>query len=88
MIAEAQPEVVALHLRGVPDLEYTALKMLTEGEKRQRERGVRLWLVGINPRVLEVIQRSQLGQALGRDGMHFNLETAVARHSELLAKRP
>lgn len=88
LIAEAQPEVVALHLRGVPDLEYTALKMLTEGEKRQRERGVRLWLVGINPRVLEVIQRSQLGQALGRDGMHFNLETAVARHSELLAKRP
>ncbi len=88
LVAEAQPEVVALHLRGVPDLEYTALKMLTEGEKRQRERGVRLWLVGINPRVLEVIQRSQLGQALGRDGMHFNLETAVARHSELLAKRP
>ena len=88
LIAEAQPEIVALHLRGVPDLEYTALKMLTEGEKRQRERGIRLWLVGINPRVLEVIQRSPLGQALGRDGMHFNLETAVARYSELLAKRP
>jgi SulP family sulfate permease len=82
LIAEAQPEVVALHLRGVPDLEYTALKMLTEGEKRQRERGVRLWLIGINPQVLDVIQRSQLGQALGRDNMHFNLETAVARYLE------
>ena len=58
LIEEAQPKVVALHLRGVPDLEYTALKMLTEGEKRQRERGVRLWLVGMNPQVLEVIQRS------------------------------
>ena len=36
---EAKPRVVALDLSGVPDLEYTALKMLIEGEKRQRERG-------------------------------------------------
>ncbi len=80
LIAEAQPKVVALHLRGVPDFEYTALKMLTEGEVRQRERGVRLWLVGMNPHVLEVIQRSQLGEALGRDAMHFNLEIAVSKY--------
>ena len=79
-IEEAQPRVVALHLRGVPDLEYTALKMLTEGEKRQRGRGVRLWLVGMNPQVLEVIQRSPLGEALGADAMHFNLEIAVAKY--------
>jgi len=79
-IEEAQPKVVALHLRGVPDLEYTALKMLTEGEKRQRERGVRLWLVGMNPQVLEVIQRSPLGEALGPHAMHFNLEIAVAEY--------
>jgi len=80
LIEEAQPKVVAIHLRGVPDLEYTALKMLTEGEKRQRERGIRLWLVGVNPHVLEVIQRSQLGDALGPDAMHFNLEIAVAKY--------
>ncbi len=79
-IDQAQPKVVALHLRGVPDLEYTALKMLTEGEKRQHERGVRLWLVGMNPEVLEVIQRSQLGQAIGRDAMLYNLEIAVAKY--------
>jgi hypothetical protein len=29
---------------GVFDLEYSALKMLTEGEKRQREASVMLWL--------------------------------------------
>ncbi len=66
--------------RGVPDLEYTALKMLIEGEKRQRERGVALWLVGLNPEVLSVIQRSSLGKALGRERMHFNLELAVAKY--------
>ena len=80
LIGEAQPKIVAIHLRGVPDLEYTALKMLIEGEKRQRERGIRLWLVGMNPRVFDMIQRSQLGEALGRDAMHFNLETAVAKY--------
>ena len=80
LIEEAQPRVVALHLRGVPDIEYTALKMLTEGEERQRERGVRLWLVGMNPQVLEVIQRSQLGQAIGHEAMLYNLEIAVAKY--------
>ena len=80
LIEEAQPTVVACDLSAVFDLEYTALKMLTEGEKRQRERGARLWLVGMNPGVLRVIQRSQLGEALGRDAMHFNLEIAVAKY--------
>jgi high affinity sulfate transporter 1 len=80
LIDEAKPEVVALDLSGVFDLEYTALKMLTEGEKRQRERGVSLWLVGLNPDVLAMVQRSSLGEVLGRERMHFNLEVAVARY--------
>lgn len=77
---EMQPNVVAIDLSGVVDIEYTALKMLTEGEKRQREQGVQLWLVDMNPGVLAMIQRSQLGAAVGRDGMHFNLEIAVAKY--------
>jgi SulP family sulfate permease len=77
---EVKPRVVALDLSGVPDLEYTALKMLIEGEKRQRERGVSVWLVGLNPEVLSVIQRSSLGGVLGRERMHFNLELAVTKY--------
>ena len=80
LVDEAKPRVVAVDLSGVPDLEYTALKMLIEGEKRQRERGVALWLVGLNPEVLSVIQRSSLGKVLGRERMHFNLELAVAKY--------
>ena len=80
LIEEAKPKVVALDLSAVFDLEYTALKMLTEGEKRQRERGVSLWLVGLNPEVLAMVQRSSLGKALGREQMHFNLEVAVAKY--------
>jgi SulP family sulfate permease len=75
-----KPKVMALDLSGVPDLEYTALKMLIEAEKRERERGVSIWLVGLNPDVLSVIQRSGLGKVLGRERMHFNLELAVAKY--------
>jgi sulfate permease, SulP family len=86
LIEEAQPNVVVFDLSGVFDLEYTALKMLTDGEKRQRERGVRLWLVAMNPGVLGVIQRSRLGEALGLAAMHFNLEIAVAKYLDTVAR--
>ncbi|HEX5138866.1 MAG TPA: SulP family inorganic anion transporter [Planctomycetota bacterium] len=79
-VEAANPKVVAIDLRSVFDLEYTALKMLVEGEKRMRERGVSLWLVGMSPGVLAVVQRSALGSLLGRERMHFNLETAVAKY--------
>jgi MFS superfamily sulfate permease-like transporter len=80
---EAKPKVVALHLRGVFDLEYTALKMLTEAEQSLRADGVRLWLVGLNPGVLAMVQRSPLGATLGRERLLFNLEQAVAQYQSL-----
>jgi sulfate permease, SulP family len=84
----AQPRVIALELSAVFDLEYTALKMLVDAEKRHRERGIRLWLVGMNPEVLSMIQKSSLCEALGREGMYFNLETAVTKYlSDAPAKR-
>jgi MFS superfamily sulfate permease-like transporter len=77
LIENEKPKIVAVDLSGVFDLEYTALKMLINGEKRFRERGIVHWLVGMNPAVLEVVQKSQLAKTLGHDGMHFNLEIAV-----------
>ncbi len=80
LAAEAQPTVVAIDMSAVFDLEYTALKMLTEGEKRQREQGIDLWLVGLTPAVLSMVQRAPLGETLGRERMLFNLEAAVERY--------
>lgn len=77
---EAKPRVVAIDFSAVPDLEYTALKALGEGERRQRDRGVRLWLVGLNPGVLQMVEKSPLGEVLGREALHFNLEVAVAKY--------
>jgi len=66
-------------MRAVFDLEYTALKMLIDAEKKNRERGIRLWLVGMNPDVLSMVQKSTLAEALGREAMYLNLEAAVAK---------
>ena len=85
LVEETGPRVVAVDLSGVFDLEYTALKALVEGEERLRARGISVWLVGLTPGVLAVIQRSRLGETLGRERMHFNLEIAVNRYSSSTA---
>jgi hypothetical protein len=53
--------------------------MLIEGEERARGRGILLWLVGLNPDVLAMVQRSSLGDTLGRARLLFNMQTAVER---------
>ena len=85
LVEQSKPQVVAIDFSNVPDLEYTALKMLTEGEKKQRERGVSVWLVGLNSQVMSVVQRSSLGKVLGHERMHFNLELAVHTYETLAA---
>jgi high affinity sulfate transporter 1 len=88
LIAEATPTVVVLDLSAVFDLEYTALKMLTEAEVRGREAGVTLWLAGLTPDVYAAIQRSPLGQRLGRERLVFNVELAVERFRSVQDDRP
>ena len=77
LIHEHRPRVIALDCSAVPDFEYTALKMLTEAEKKLRLSGISLWLVALNPEPLRLVQKSALGKALGRERMHFTVEQAV-----------
>jgi SulP family sulfate permease len=80
LIRETRPRVVAVDASGVLDMEYTALKMFAQIAKNQSEHRIQLWLIGMSPRVLAVVQRSPLGQILPREAMHFNLEIAVSRY--------
>ena len=77
LIAEHEPRVVVLDCSAIPDLEYTALKMLNEAEKKMQQLGISLWLAGLNPEPLQLIQKSELGRRLGRARMHFNIEQAL-----------
>ncbi|MCK7501512.1 MAG: sodium-independent anion transporter [Comamonadaceae bacterium] len=63
MVAQHQPRVLALDLSRVPDIEYSALQALMEGEKRATERGAVVWLAGLNPGVLEVVRHAGLDRA-------------------------
>lgn len=76
-IAEFSPRVLILHLSAVPDMEYTALMMLTELEEQIREAGMEISLVAMNPSVLEVIKLSPLWERLGDERIFFTLDQAV-----------
>ena len=59
------------------DIEYTALKMLTEAEEKLRSDGIMLWLAALNPTVLEMVKHSRLGEVLGQQRMFFNVQMAI-----------
>lgn len=82
LLDELQPRVVVLDLSRAFDLEYTALKMLIEGEEQQRKRGVLLYLAGLNPEMLNIVRKSSLGATLGHERMFFNVATAVRHYLE------
>ena len=87
-VADARPSVVVLDGRALIDIEYTALKMLIEGEAQLRTQGITLWLASLNPAVLNVVQQSPLGATLGRARMFFNLQSAVAQFEKTHAGTP
>jgi MFS superfamily sulfate permease-like transporter len=86
LVAEHQPRVVALDLSRVPDIEYSALQTLMEGEERMTEAGIVVWLAGMNPGVLEVARRAGFDQRLGRERMLFNARAAIERFQKLRAE--
>ena len=77
LIVESEPRVVILECSAIRDIEYTALVVLTEAEKKMARAGITLWLVGLNPAPLQRIRPSPLGQVLGDRRMFPNLRRAV-----------
>jgi high affinity sulfate transporter 1 len=80
LLKEYQPRVLALDCSAVTDFEYTALKMLIEAEAKLREAGIELWLAALNPEPLQMIQKSPLGEALGRERMIHSLKNVVEEY--------
>ena len=85
LVAQYQPRVLALDLSRVPDIEYSALQMLMEGERRATELGAVVWLVGLNPGVLEGVRHAGLDQRLGRERMLFNARAVIEHYQALQA---
>jgi SulP family sulfate permease len=85
LVAQYQPRVVALDLSRVPDLEYSALQALMEGEQRATERGAVLWLAALNPGVLEMVRHAGLADRLGPERLLFNARAVIERYKEMQA---
>lgn len=85
LIRTHKPEVLALDLSAVPDLEYSALQMLIEGERLAAESEIALWLAGLNPGVLEIVRHSGLAERLGRERMLFDAHTAIEQYEQFTA---
>jgi high affinity sulfate transporter 1 len=85
MIEEYRPRVVALDMSRVPDLEYSALQMLLEGEKRWTDAGIVVWLAALNPGVLETARHAGLDKRLGRERLLFNARAAIERYQAMQA---
>ena len=86
LVTRYQPQVVTLDMSRVPDIEYSALQMLIEGEKRSQERGVTLWLAALNPSALKVVRLSGLAETLGPERLLFNARAAIERYTTLREK--
>jgi high affinity sulfate transporter 1 len=88
LIAQAQspPRVIVLECGAIPDIEYTALLMLTDAEQNLRARGISLCLAAVNPNVLALIKRTALGAALGPDRIFHNLPKALDAWQHLNAR--
>jgi high affinity sulfate transporter 1 len=85
LVRQHKPRVLALDMSRVFDLEYSALQTLMQYEKRATEHGAVVWLVGLNPGVLEVARRAGLDKRLGRERMLFNARAAIERYQALQA---
>ena len=84
LIEEQHPSVVLIDCSAVIDIEYTALKMLTEAEERLERRGIALWLAALNRNVLAMLRRSTLGGKLGRERLFLSVPMAVDQYSTRL----
>ncbi|NJD25349.1 MAG: SulP family inorganic anion transporter [Betaproteobacteria bacterium] len=80
---EHAPRVLLLDMSRVPDLEYSALQMLIDGDRKLAEHGITLWLAGLNPAVLDVVRQSGFAEQLGRERLLFNDRVAIERYTAL-----
>jgi SulP family sulfate permease len=83
LAAQHRPRVLVVDMSRVPDIEYSALQTLMEREQRATESGTEVWLVGLNPGVLETARHAGLADRLGRERMLFNARAAIERYQAM-----
>lgn len=83
LVEQHRPRVLALDLSRVTDIEYSALQALTASGEQAMARNAEVWLVGLNPGVLDIVRRGGLDQQLGRERLLIDAGVAIERHQAL-----
>jgi len=97
LFEQHHPRVIVFDLSAVFDIEYTALKTLTEVDDRLQKMGRPLWLAGLNPEILGLLGRTPLGLRmdeagglakghLGKGRLFHNVQEAVTAYLALPAR--
>jgi MFS superfamily sulfate permease-like transporter len=86
LVAQHTPSVLVLDLSRVFDIEYSALQMMMEGERRYTGEGITVWLAGLNPDVLAYIRSSGFADHLGRERLFTNTRAAISHYLDAFAK--
>lgn len=64
------------------DIEYSALQMLVEGERRATEEGTTFWLADLSPGAMECVKASGLADRLGKNRLFFNALAMIRQYQE------
>ena len=83
LLAAHKPRVLVLDLSRVFDIEYSALQMMMEGERRSTAAGAMVWVAGLNPDVLAYVRSSGFADRLGPTRMFANARAAIRRYQEM-----
>lgn len=76
-VVHGDPRTLVIRLRWVPFADATGLQALEEAVERFQHRGVRVMLVGANPRVRGKLERLGLAAKLGPGNLHDTLAEAL-----------
>ena len=80
LVTQYRPRVLVLDLSRVFDIEYSALQMIIEGERRFAEEGLTVWLAGLNPDVRNYIRSSGFADRLGEERLFANARAAIREY--------
>lgn len=86
-IVGKKPKVRVIRMRSVPFIDSTGLHNLESLYRLSKGEGIRLVLSGVNNLVLESLERSGLATVIGKENIRSNINEALERSWELLAKK-
>ncbi len=84
---QQEPEVLILHMRKVLAMDATGLNALENMHHKLRARGRHLILSGPHTQPLIMMERAGMIDSIGRENMCEDMESALARAREILARR-